>query len=471
MNRILAKFQSVRAATRKPASERSMSEKLIISGALNSTSQAISIILRVVATLIVTRLLSPEIFGLFAIITTFQVILFMLTDFGIPSLIKVSDKTEDDDFLRTCWTVQALRGLFLYGLVLLLALGLYGLQQASAVSHDTVYGAPVLPAALAASGFQLIFQGFSSVNQHVYARDMRFFRITMMQIVQAFIMPTLTIMIALYHPSVWAFVIAGLGTAASGFAMSFYLFPGASMRFCLNPGYRRELYVRGRWIMSSSAIFVFSSNADQIVLSLFTSPAFLGVYYIAKQIFMVPKSFADNLIGAVRIQVFKNILPKSQAEFHQKYYRFRRPIDLLIFVFIGGILVSGPTLIDLMYDDRYLEAGTILQILSIGLAPICFLVIHGAFEASKRFKLIAFFTFLQFVTIYTGTITALWLFEDPYYAIFAIALHRVPDTVIMMIMARREGWLRLRFEFLNIPAIALGAAAGYVFNILIGSII
>ena len=66
----------------------------------------------------------------------------------------------------------------LFAIVLALALGLHLLQRADILTGTHVYAAPALPAALAASGVQMVIQGFESVTPHLHAREMRFGRIT-----------------------------------------------------------------------------------------------------------------------------------------------------------------------------------------------------------------------------------------------------------------------------------------------------
>ena len=80
---MISKFRRLSTVLSKPAAERSLDEKLAVSSALTAFEYGISILCRIGSTLVLTRLLSPEIFGLFAIIITFQMIVVMLTDFGV----------------------------------------------------------------------------------------------------------------------------------------------------------------------------------------------------------------------------------------------------------------------------------------------------------------------------------------------------------------------------------------------------
>lgn len=459
---MLQRFRRLFTILRKPADLRSMQEKMLVSGALTGIDYAVNILFRIGSTLIVTRLLAPDIFGLFALIMTFQVIAVMLTDFGVRALIIVSDHVKDSDFLRTCWSVQFVRGLCLSAIVGLIGLVLYGIQMAGLTGDTSVYGAAALPLALAISGLQLTLQGFESVNQHVYAREMRFGRITILNIAHAALGPVLTIAIALYWPTVWSLVIAGLTAGLVKLAMTHMIFSGVSMRFCWRREHVVELFDRGKWIMSHSALHVVTSTADKIMLSAFLPASWLGLYFLAFQFIEVPRQLLQKIEAAFGLQFFRHVNePGRTAEMKNAYYRFRIPFDLVACIFAGGFMTASPAVIDLLYDPRYLEAGYIMQILAIGLPLTGLGLIRDAYSAQKRFRVMTLISLIQAGSIWLGLVVALPVLGSTLGALLAIALYRVPELAALLAMARREGWVDLLRETRFFPLIAVGAAMGW----------
>lgn len=460
---MLDRLRRVRTVLRKPPDRRSLSEKILVSSALTGIDHAVNLVFRLGATLVVTRLLAPDIFGLFAVITMFQVLLVMITDFGIRSLIIVSDDVDDPDFLQTCWSVQIVRGVLLWGALLALALGLYGLQQAGLVPAGIAYADPVLPAALAVSGLQIPIRALESVNQHVHARQMRLGRITLLGVIRSVVTPALTIAIALVSPTVWALVFSGLVSMILSLVLSFTLFPGPPMRFRWHRGHARELFGRGKWIMSSSALTAATNQADQLVLGAFLPASLLGTYFLAKQIFQVVPGLVRKLHGSIGLQIFREIGTDTDdlAGIRRRYYRYRAPIDVLLALAAGALLALGPALIDLMYDPRYAAAGTILQVLAIGLPLTGIGMIHAAFAARKRFRFITGVVVVQLVTIWAWLVVALAVFASPEAAFLGIALYRLPELAIVLTAARREGWVDLWREIRFLPLVGVGALAGW----------
>lgn len=470
MKQIVDRITTLRAVLRKPAHDRTLTEKLLISGTLTGADHIITTVLRLASTLIVTRLLAPEIFGLFALIITFQIILTLITDFGIRDLILTSKDPKDTRFLQTCWTVQVVRGLMIYGFILTLSGVIYLLQQNGALGAESVYAASALPAALAVSGFAMVLQGCESVNLHVYAREMRFRRITTLSLVFAVVTPGITILIAWHYPTVWALVIAGLLGGCLKLALTYRLFDGVPMRFCWDRTHRVAIFDRGKWILGRSGLHILTSEADRLVLSAFLPDVLFGQYFVAKQIFTVPVALIQKLHGSFGLQFFSAIIALPAHEMQARYYKYRIPIDAIGCIFAGGFLTAAPAVIGLLFDPRYQVAGDYLQILGLALPFTGIGMIREGYGAGQRFRITAFFGLIQAVSIWTGLMIALFVFDNVIAALFVIALHRLPELAILLGFARREGWISLRREFRLFPLIGVGAVAGLVVESLIGQI-
>ena len=79
----------------------------------------VSQVLRLATNLIVTRLLTPEAFGLMAIVDTLLIGAQMVSDTGIVQALVQRKDAPDRNLLNTAWTIHALRGLVLFVLSLI----------------------------------------------------------------------------------------------------------------------------------------------------------------------------------------------------------------------------------------------------------------------------------------------------------------------------------------------------------------
>ena len=70
--------------------------------------------LRMISSLILTRLLVPEAFGLMALISVLMTGFAMFSDMGISSSVVQSKRGDDPTYLNTAWTLQVIRGFVLW---------------------------------------------------------------------------------------------------------------------------------------------------------------------------------------------------------------------------------------------------------------------------------------------------------------------------------------------------------------------
>ena len=386
----------------------------------------------------------------------------MLTDFGIRSMIIISDEFNKIKFLQTCWTIQFIRGVCVYGIILIIAIIIWAIQEFGVTGTESVYSAPEISPAIAISGFALVLQGLESVNQHVYAREMKFGPATQIQITFSVVGPIITISLALFWPSVWVLVISGLMITSLRLFMTYWMFPGLPMGFCLQRDYAREIFDRGKWIMSHSILSVATNTADKILLSVFLPASTFGIYSLAFQMIEIPRQFLDKVQHSLLLQVFQSLEKSGDfAQMKQQYYRYRIPYDVLACMATGGFLTASPALIDLMYDPRYAQAGEIMQVLALGLPLMGIGVIREAFISQRRFRLMSLVGLIQAGTIWLGLLVALPVMGSMLGAFLVIAFHRVPELMTLLGLARRENWIVPWKEVRLWPVILIGAALGW----------
>ncbi|MEL6574307.1 MAG: oligosaccharide flippase family protein [Pseudomonadota bacterium] len=462
---MLEKIAEFRTMLQKPAEARSMKEKLTVAAGLKGVEQASMVVTRLVATLVLTRLLAPETYGVFVVVITLQVITTMLTDFGPRTLILSmrAEEQVDDRFLNTCWTLQVIRGALLFVLYLLLGLGIAALQAAGGIAPESAYAAPDLPAAFAVLGFAVVLRGFETMKQFLHERELRLVRLSIIRIGFAVVSPLFMILFALVTPTVWCMVLAMIAAQACKTLALWAMLDGPRMQFMIDRRHWQEILSHLRWILSASGLVAMGREADSFVLGFYLPAPVLGVYFIAKQIVSLPMTFVLDLSASMGLQVFNRLLAyDDKAAMRRDYYRFRMPIDAACYFLAGGFMVAGPAIVALLYDPRYGDAGPIIQILALALPTIGVTLAGAGFAAQRRFYVLTLVTFLDLVLLLTGLFVALAVLENAWVAFFAVALFRLPSTAVLLWLARREGWVALLREFRMAPLILVGAAAGWV---------
>lgn len=439
-----------------------LGRKIVASAALSTMVFGSQVVARIVSTIILTRILTPEVFGVFAIVMTFIFLLEQFSDIGIRSLVLTREGEMTDSFLRSCWTAQILRGLLIMALCVLIALGIYWAQGTETFPAASGYSDPVLPYAIAAIGGFSIIGGFASPWKFMYEREMKFRNVSIDRLVEVVLTTVITILLAIWLENIWALVLGNLARALIMVAMSFALFSGPTMRLHWDREDFRIIIERGKWIITHSGLNALIATADRFVLGFAMGAGAFGFYYIARQIVDMIDLFLNAIHTQMGLQVFTALQKDGNpVALRLRYYRYRVIYDGFAMFGAGAMLTFAPTLVDIVYDDRYADVAGMIQILAIGLILIGPGLLREAFAAERRFREMTTFSLLRAATIWTGLLVATCGFGSVTGALFVIALHRIPEIAFLLIKSHRENWVDWLKEVRLLPLVPAGAAFGW----------
>jgi O-antigen/teichoic acid export membrane protein len=337
--------------------------KLLESTALRATIWTVadygfSMALRVVNSLVLTRLLMPESFGLMTLVTTLVVGISLISDIGLgPSVIQ-SPRGDDPVLLNTAWTLQVVRGLAIFVVALLMAWPM-----------SLFYHEPRLMLLLPALGINVVVNSFNSTNLLSMSRHMGVRRLFILDITTQLFALIVTAACAWMYPSVWALVIGTVLSQMYRLTLSYYrrLIPGIRNSFCWDKESVHSLVHFGKWILLATAFFFFASQADRLILGKYISFSLLGVYGIAYSVSDIPRAVINAFAQKVGYPFIAKMIHLPIQEFRKVFlqYRFRAllagALMLCLMVHLGGPLVKK------MYDHRYHGAAWMVPILALGL--------------------------------------------------------------------------------------------------------
>ncbi len=322
--------------------------------------------LRLVSNLILTRLLVPEVFGLMALVTTFQVGLNLFSDIGIrPSIIQ-NKRGEDPTFLNTAWTLQVIRGFWIW----------FGCT-AIAWPVSTFYGDPRLLWLLPIVALASIFQGFESTGLATLNRKMAIGKLTIFEFQMQIVSLTVMIILAWFNRSIWAIV---GGILVGGFVRMLWshrLVPDHSNRLAWDKESLKELISFGKWIFISTAMTFLAMQADRLILGKLFSFEMLGIYTIAFTFADIPKQILSRLSGQVIFPVFSQQKDIPRQILRAKILKKRWIILVGLALGLTFLISFGDLIVYILYDQRYDAAGWMLPILALGIWP---LVLSGTIE-------------------------------------------------------------------------------------------
>lgn len=444
----------------------SFKKKIARSAGLTSAEFAVKFGLRLVSTVILTRMLAPDIYGVFAVVLVYQYMLEMFSDLGLRSFVITKEGKLDDDLVQTCWTVSILRGLVILAVSGGIALLIAWLQTRGVFAADSAYNAEVLPYAIFALGGASLLLSFQSINLFVYERNMAFAHVSLSIILSSVIGLVATIGAAWLSPTVWALV---FGVAAQfGFQViySFLAFKGPAMRLRWHWPSARLIVDRGKWLIGHSSLTALATGADRVLLGILMDSTTFGLYFIALQIRDFCLNFLTMVHARMGLQVFTHILQAPSEVFRQNYYRYRMVFDAMAGLGAGMLIMIAQPLVDLVFDGRYAGVAPILQILALAFVLVGPGLLRSAFSAERKFRQMMYLSIVTTATLWLGLITTIFIFDSLTGALLVIALHTLPEALILTIAGHRRDWVRLRGEIRTLLFLGLGLALGWGLNAL-----
>jgi len=390
-------------------------------------------IIRLANNLILTRLLVPEYFGIVSIANIFIVGINLFSDIGLgPSVVR-SDKTDDEKFINTVWTIQIIRGVILTLISLLIA-----------VPIAKFYQEPKLIGMIIFIGSFSLLEGLNSIKLVLYQKEMRQGVLSVISLLSQIISTIVGIAIAYYYRTIWALVfIAFVSTILELLASHFILKGNIKPRLVLEKSHVHEIMHFGKWIFFSTSMTFLAGQADKILLGKLMTFETLGIFNIAVMFSELVKQVLERLSGMVLFPLFSKYQNLPRAEYREKIKKPRRILLLLTGLLTAFLVCFGDFIITLLYDGRYYAAAWMLPILALGMWPYALFISNcNSLYVLGKPQYHAYGNLVKFIYM---IIIIPFIFKSfgLIGAIIAIALNDIPPYIVL-----NWGFLKERISLL-----------------------
>jgi O-antigen/teichoic acid export membrane protein len=439
------------------AKDASLSSRTIGGAALLLMNEGYTSLVRLLANLIMTRLLYPEAFGLMLIVNLVMAALEMLSDVGVRGAVIVRQKDVDTAFIDTAWTMLAVRGA-------LLTTGAIALAHPLSVYYEQ----PQLFGLIVFASLGGAITGFTSPYEIMRARNVRFGRVVAWRMGVQTVSLALTIVWLLVHPTVWALAGNRVIAAVLGTVSSHFLLTEHRLRLRWDPRFVREIFSYGKWVFVSTAMTFLARQGDSIVISKWITAEQLGLFSIAASLALLVQNVTGTVNSNLLLPVYSELRKSGAERFARGQSRVKIGVMALALPFILVFALAGRDVIALLYDPRYHAAGWILEVLSVG--GVFFAMsasassIMLAFGDSYRHMWLQFFRFLAMFAAmsvggytmgFTGLVWGSVAAQAIYYPLLAVAARkycRVDSAVDIMFMLGTIGLIVAVWMYRGWPA-------------------
>lgn len=445
----------------------------IINPAINLRSRAIragswtlggnvaSQLVRLASNLVMTRLLAPEMFGIVAVANVIIIGLQLLTDVGLSQNVVQNKHGNEPRFLNTVWTMQIVRGGLIWGLCIVIGIGVGLLGKFNLLPAESVYADPDLPLIIYVLSFSALISGFVSTNMALASRELRLGHLTLIELGSQVAALALMVIWASFDPSIWALVSGFIFSALIRVALSHAILYGERNRLEWNRAVFDEVFAFGKWIFLSSLLGFLAANLDRLILAAFLSPTTFGIYTTAFFIVSAVREVFLQIGSRIALPVFGEVVRDRPNDLKRTYYKLRLPLDVLALLVAGILMSSGHMLIQLLYDPRYLAAGHMTEILCISLIEVRFVFTEQCIMALGHPKLLVPLRLIRLLALAVLLPTAYFYFGLD-AALWVVGAHMLLALPLMLYLKRQLGILDLARELYVLPVLLFGYFTGVV---------
>jgi len=320
-------------------------------GAVTMTAQIIKFLLQTGSTVIMARLLTPQDYGLLAMVTAITGFIALFKDMGLSMATIQKADISHSQVTNLFWINVAV------SLSLSLILG------AVTPIISWFYREPRLTWITLALTGTFLFSGLTVQHQALLSRQMRFKVIAVIEIGSMVISIITGIVLAWYGAGYWALV--GLsGTSALSYMILVWAFcrwrPSLPFR-----GTRVFSMVKfGAQITGFDIVNYFARNFDSILIGRYWGANVLGLYSRAYGIMLLPINQVRAPLNAVAIPALSH-LQNDPIRFRKYYIKLVTILAFITMPLMAFLFICADQVIYLLLGSQWIGAAAIFKILSL----------------------------------------------------------------------------------------------------------
>ncbi len=322
------------------------------SGAVTMTSQGILYILQIVSVAILARLLTPEDYGLIAMVTAVTVFARLFKDLGLSAATIQKPGITIDQLSSMFWINVSM------GLMMTLAVA------ALAPVAAWFYEEPELLGITRALALTFFIASLATQQGALLTRQMRFTALSAVQITGVLVSMTVSIAIALRGGGVWALVSGTLAASATG-AVGMWVISDWRPGWFVKGSGVRELLGFGANVTGFGVANYFHRNLDNVLIGRVWGPGQLGLYTRAYALLMLPIANLRGPLNRVALPAMSRLQDQPQR-YRSFFLHYVSILAFLSMPLVGFLYVCSEDVIQLILGSRWIGASEIFAILAFG---------------------------------------------------------------------------------------------------------
>ena len=305
-------------------------------------------VLYFVVSVILARLMSPQEFGLIAMVTVCTNFANLFSDLGLGAAI-IQKSDIEERHLSTVFWINIIAGMLITTTVI-----------AAAPIIATFYQEPALRLLTTVLAFNFAIGAFKVVQNALLQKAMNFRKLALIEITSVLISGSTATVAALSGWGVWSIVTQSLVLTTTSVVMVWLRSNWRPSMSCDARAFR-ELTGFSFNLLGFNFINYWIRNIDHVLVGKYIGSAALGIYSRACGLMLLPVAHISSVIARVMFPVMSTI-QKDINKSNEVYLRATRIIALVTFPLMMGLLVVAEPFILTVYGNKWQEVIPILKI-------------------------------------------------------------------------------------------------------------
>jgi len=305
----------------------------------------------IVRSIILARLLLPEIFGVFTLCTIVMRAVDVFTQSGFNTALIYNYK--DYDYNKgTAFTLTLIRGV-------VLSMALYFM----AGSISLYYKNTDIKLLTQLISVVFIIKGFKNINSVHYEKELNFKLVSIYEQVSTLLSSLITIAVVYIFRNVWALAASMIACNIVETILSYLMFKG-SVKIEIKLDSARNLFRYGKFITGVSIVVFMITEFDNLIVGKLLGMEALGVYGVAYMLANIPSTHITTVVSRVMMPAYTKLID-NVGELKGAYLKTLQIVATVSIPAAFGIGVLSNQIVTVLYGPKWIAAVIPMQILCV----------------------------------------------------------------------------------------------------------
>lgn len=376
-----------------------LKDRAVKSTVITITAQAIKLVLQLVFMALLARLLSPNDFGLFAMVFVFTGLGLILMEGGL-SMATIQRENISHAQVSNLFWLNILLGVVIAILAILIS-----------PLVAWVYDEPQLNTIMIIMSLSFIIGSFYVQHDAILKRQMRFKELVIIDVISIFIGGLFGVLAAYKGLGYWALVVMQIATTTIKVLMIWFMVKWRPSFFARGVG-TKPLVNFGANLTGANFVGYFTDNATPFSIGLIGGAHFLGLY---DRSFILASIPSKKLLPPIM-----SVLQSAVSRVAQDTERLKRvsislmsKVALITMLFSSMLFVSADWIVLILLGETWSDAIPVLQVIILGLiatpiASLIAVILTSLGKGNVLFKAKLISLSILIVSIFIGSFWGVW---------------------------------------------------------------